>query len=372
MDGFQLFREHLVVAERSEGLRRLRVRPLEGESWLIAAEEPAYTMALGDNREQDSHRIRYLYTSLTTPLSVYELDLRSGERALLKQEPVLGDFSPANYVTERLWVPARDGERIPVSLVYRKGFRRDGSAPLYLTAYGAYGASRDPSFSAARLSLLDRGFVFALAHVRGGQELGRRWYEGGRLLNKMNTFTDFIDVTEHLVREGYAAKDKVFAAGGSAGGLLIGAVANLAPQLYAGMAAHVPFVDVVTTMLDESIPLTTNEFDEWGNPKERQYYEYMLGYSPYDNVRPQPYPPLFVTTGLWDSQVQYWEPAKWVAKLRAMRSERRADRVPGADGGRPRRPFRALPAAARDRRGIRVLPPPRRPARVRALTSPGA
>lgn len=320
IDGFQAFTRFLVVAERSEGLRRLRIKPMDGSSWLIAADEPAYTMALGDNREQDTDKVRYLYTSLTTPNSVFELDVVSGERTLLKQDPVLGDFSAENYRSERLWVPARDGEKIPVSLVYRKGFRRDGSAPLYLHAYGAYGSSRDPSFSVVRLSLLDRGFVFAIAHVRGGQELGRRWYEAGRLLNKMNTFTDFIDVADFLVREGYAAKDKVFAMGGSAGGLLIGAVANMAPERFAGMAAHVPFVDVVTTMLDESIPLTTNEFDEWGNPKEKAFYEYMLSYSPYDNVRPQAYPPLYVTTGLWDSQVQYWEPAKWVAKLRQMRT----------------------------------------------------
>lgn len=320
IDGFQAFTRFLLVAERSDGLRQLRIKPMDGSSWLIAADDPAYTMALGDNREQDTDKVRYLYTSLTTPNSVFELDVRTGERTLLKQDPVLGDFSPANYQSERLWVPARDGEKIPVSLVYRKGFRRNGSAPLYLHGYGAYGASRDPSFSSVRLSLLDRGFVFAIAHVRGGQELGRRWYEAGRLLNKMNTFTDFIDVAEYLVKEGYAAKDKVFAMGGSAGGLLIGAVANMAPQLFAGMAAHVPFVDVVTTMLDESIPLTTNEFDEWGNPKEKVYYEYMLSYSPYDNVRPQAYPPLYVTTGLWDSQVQYWEPAKWVAKLRATRT----------------------------------------------------
>jgi oligopeptidase B len=320
IDGFQAFTRFLVVAERSEGLRRLRIKPMDGSSWLIAADEPAYTMALGDNREQDTDKVRYLYTSLTTPNSVFELDVASGERTLLKQDPVLGDFSAENYRSERLWAPARDGEKIPVSLVYRKGFRRDGSAPLYLHAYGAYGSSRDPSFSTVRLSLLDRGFVFALAHVRGGQELGRRWYEAGRLLNKMNTFTDFIDVADFLVKEGYAAKDKVFAMGGSAGGLLIGAVANMAPERFAGMAAHVPFVDVVTTMLDESIPLTTNEFDEWGNPKEKAFYEYMLSYSPYDNVRPQAYPPLYVTTGLWDSQVQYWEPAKWVAKLRQMRT----------------------------------------------------
>jgi oligopeptidase B len=240
---------------------------------------------------------------------------------LLKQQPVLGDFDASRYVTEYLRAPARDGEKIPVALVYRKGFRKDGSAPVFQYGYGSYGLSTDPVFSSSRLSLLDRGFVYAIAQVRGGQELGRRWYDSGRLLNKKNSFNDFVDVTRFLVKEGYADPKRVFASGGSAGGLLMGAVVNQAPRDYAGIVAHVPFVDVVTTMLDESIPLTTNEYDEWGNPAEKKYYDYMLSYSPYDNVAKQAYPAMLVTTGLWDSQVQYYEPAKWVARLRRLKSD---------------------------------------------------
>jgi oligopeptidase B len=252
---------------------------------------------------------------------VYDYNVRSRQQVLLKRDPVLGPFDPARYATELLWVAAADGAQIPVSLVYRKDFVSNGSAPLLQYGYGAYGLSMDPSFSSSRLSLLDRGFVFALAHVRGGQEMGRYWYDAGRLLSKKNTFEDFIAVTRALVARGYAAKDKVFAMGGSAGGLLMGAVANMSPGDYRGIVAQVPFVDVVTTMLDDSIPLTTNEYDEWGNPLERRYYDYMLSYSPYDNVRAQEYPAMLVTTGLWDSQVQYYEPAKWVAKLRAMKTD---------------------------------------------------
>jgi oligopeptidase B len=274
-------------------------------------------MRLGSNPELDASTLRYVYTSLTTPATTFDYDLRTGERVLRKREPVLGDFDPSNYASELLWAPARDGERVPVSVVYRKGLPRDGSAPLYLYAYGSYGLSADPAFSSARLSLLDRGFVYAIAHVRGGQERGRRWYEAGRLGRKWNTFNDFIDVTDFLVAHGYGARDRVFAAGGSAGGLLVGVIANVAPERYRGLVAHVPFVDIVTTMLDDSIPLTTLEYEEWGNPHEQRHYEYMLSYSPYDNVRAQAYPAMLVTTGLWDSQVQYYEPAKWVAKLRA-------------------------------------------------------
>jgi len=237
---------------------------------------------------------------------------------------VLGDFEPSNYATELVFAPAADGESIPVSIVYRRGVALDGTAPMLQYAYGAYGHSSDPSFSVSRLSLLDRGFVYAIAHVRGGQERGRRWYDAGRLLNKRNTFTDFVDVTRYLVSRSYADPRRVFASGGSAGGLLVGAVANLAASDYKAMVAHVPFVDVVTTMLDESIPLTTNEYDEWGDPNEQAFYEYMLSYAPYDNVTKQDYPALLVTTGLWDSQVQYFEPAKWVARLRAMRTDANA------------------------------------------------
>ncbi len=320
---FALFRDFLVIGERSDGLQRIRVKPWRGGAeFFVRSDDADYTATIGDNREQDTDTLRYDFTSLITPNSVYDLDMKTGARSLRKRDPVLGGYDPANYVAERVWATARDGTRITVSLAYRKGFHRDGSAPLYQYGYGAYGISIDPRFSSPRISLLDRGFVYAIAHVRGGQELGRQWYEDGKLLKKRNTFTDFVDVTEFLVAQGYAAKDKVFAAGGSAGGLLMGAVANLAPQDYRGIVAHVPFVDVVTTMLDESIPLTTNEFDEWGNPKETVFYEYLLSYSPYDNVKAQAYPALLVTTGLWDSQVQYWEPAKWVAKLRALKTDR--------------------------------------------------
>ncbi|RYE72432.1 MAG: S9 family peptidase, partial [Oxalobacteraceae bacterium] len=259
--------------------------------------------------------LRYSYTSLTTPATTYELNTQTGERKLLKQQPVIG-YDSGKYVTERVWVTARDGVKVPVSLVYRQGFKKDGTAALFQYAYGSYGMSMDPAFNLPAISLLDRGVVYAIAHIRGGQEMGRQWYDDGKLLHKKNTFTDFIDVTRGLVAQGYAAKDRVAASGGSAGGLLMGAVANMAPQDYRVMVAQVPFVDVVTTMLDASIPLTTNEYDEWGNPEKKAYYDYMLSYSPYDNVTRQAYPALFVGTGLWDSQVQYWEPAKWVAKLR--------------------------------------------------------
>jgi oligopeptidase B len=294
---------------------------MRGEpEFFIASDEAAYTTSLSANPELDTELVRYAYSSLTTPTTVCDYNVRTREQILLKRDPVVGSFDPANYGTEFLFAAARDGSRIPVSLVYRKDFVRDGSAPLLQYAYGAYGLSTDPSFSSARLSLIDRGFVYAIAHVRGGQEMGRHWYDNGRLLHKKHSFTDFVDVTRHLVAERYAAKDKVFAMGGSAGGLLMGAVANLSPGDYRGIVAQVPFVDVVTTMLDDSIPLTTNEYDEWGNPKERKDYEYMLSYSPYDNVRAQQYPAMFVTTGLWDSQVQYYEPAKWIAKLRALKT----------------------------------------------------
>ena len=320
IENFLVFDTFLAIGERSEGLLRVRVMPWEGDAFHIPTEDAASITWLGRNPALDTTVLRYGYSALSTPSSVLEIDVESGARTLLKREPVLGDFDADNYHSERLWAPARDGELIPVSLVYRKGFSRDGSAPLYQYGYGSYGSSRDPVFNSNRLALLDRGFVYVIAHVRGGQEMGRHWYDDGRLLNKKNSFNDFIDVTRFLVQEGYAHPDKVYAMGGSAGGLLLGAVANMAPELYAGMAVHVPFVDVVSTMLDESIPLTTNEFDEWGNPKLQPWYDYMLSYSPYDNITAQDYPALFVTTGLHDSQVQYWEPAKWVARLRATRT----------------------------------------------------
>jgi oligopeptidase B len=320
--GFDVFRDFLAIEERSGAMRKIRIRPWGGDKdFFIAADEAAYTASLGQNLELDTQIVRYEYTSLTTPATVYDYDIRTGERQLMKRTPVLGDFDPANYRTELVWAEARDGKKVPVSIVYRAGVKRDGTAPMLQYAYGSYGATMDPAFSISRLSLLDRGFVFALAHVRGGQEMGRRWYEDGKLLNKRNTFNDFIDVTRFLVKEGYADPKRVSAMGGSAGGLLMGAVANMAPADYRAIVAQVPFVDVVTTMLDESIPLTTNEFDEWGNPKKKEFYDYMLSYSPYDNVARQAYPAMLVTTGLHDSQVQYWEPAKWVARLRTHKTD---------------------------------------------------
>jgi len=308
------------VSERSDGLMKLRVQRWDGEPSYLAADDPAYAMRFSSNPELHTSKLRYIYTSLTTPATTFEWDLESGERTVLKREPVLGDFDPSNYRSEFVWVRARDGERVPVSIVYRQDVARDGKAPLYLYAYGSYGLCSDPMFSSERLSLLDRGIVFAIAHIRGGQELGRRWYDAGRLLNKWNTFNDFIDVTDYLVEHRYCAPQRIIAAGGSAGGLLMGVLANIAAAKYAALVAHVPFVDIVTTMLDDTIPLTTLEYEEWGNPEDRRFYDYMLSYSPYDNVRAQPYPSMLVTTGLWDSQVQYFEPAKWVAKVRAMRT----------------------------------------------------
>ena len=325
VDGYEVARRFLAVEEHSGGLRKLRLRPWGNDNdgsrdVLVAADEPSYTMSLDVNREFDSDRLRYTYTSLVTPVTTYDYDFTTGNRELLKREPVLGGYDPANYQTEFAWATARDGTKIPVSIVYRRSTPRDGSAPLLQIAYGSYGVSYDPEFSYLPASLLDRGFVYAIAHIRGGQEMGRAWYENGKLLNKMNTFTDFIDVTRWLGAHRYNDPKKVFAIGRSAGGLLMGAIANLAPQDYRGIVTGVPFVDVVTTMLDESIPLTTNEFDEWGNPKEKKYYDYMLSYSPYDNLGRHDYPAIFVHSGLWDSQVQYYEPTKYVARLRARRT----------------------------------------------------
>lgn len=318
IQSFIAFKDHLAINERSDGLRRIRLLSWEDpkQSHYLASDEPSFVMGFSVNPEQDSEWLRYSYTSLTTPNSIYEVHLGTGERRLLKEDEVLGGFDKNDYVTARVWAPAADGVKIPVSLLYRKDFKRDGTAPLYQFAYGSYGISMDPFFRSAVLSLVDRGVVYAIAHIRGGQEMGRHWYEDGKLLNKTNTFDDYIAVTDYLVAEKYAAADKVVGMGGSAGGLLMGAVANQAPEKYRGLIAHVPFVDVVTTMLDESLPLTTNEYDEWGNPNEKAYYDYMLSYSPYDQVSKQAYPAMLITTGFHDSQVQYFEPAKWIAKLR--------------------------------------------------------
>ena len=325
IESFEVSRGYLAINEHSAGLLKLRLRPWAGGAdVVIDSSEPAYAMTLVQTPDIESPTVRYVYSSLIAPRATYDYDMHTGLKELKKQEEVLGGYNPANYVTDYLHATARDGTLIPISIAYRKGTARDGTAPLYQTAYGSYGISNDPTFRPNWVSLLQRGFVIAIAHVRGGQELGRQWFESGRLLHKKNTFTDFIDVTEFLVKLGYGAKDKVFAEGGSAGGLLMGAVANMAPQEYRGIIAYVPFVDVVTTMLDESIPLTTNEFDQWGNPKQKTYYDYMLSYSPYDNVTAQDYPAMLILTGLWDSQVQYYEPAKWVAKLRATKTDRHA------------------------------------------------
>ncbi len=321
--GVELFDDFLVLSERIDGLRRIRVidrRPAGGEHH-IAFEEAAYVAWLGTNPQFDTHKLRFAFSSPVTPDSVFEYNLATGERTLLKQDKVLGGFDPANYRTERFFVDARDGARVPVTVVTPAGFARDGSGPLYQYAYGAYGYSIDPSFSATRLSLLDRGFAVAECHVRGGQEMGRAWYDQGRTTAKANTFNDFIDCSEALIAGGYTSPAGLIAGGGSAGGLLMGAIANMRPDLYRVIYAAVPFVDVLTTMLDDSIPLTTGEYDEWGNPHEKPAYDYILSYSPYDNVTAQSYPNLIITTGLHDSQVQYFEPAKWVAKLRAHKTD---------------------------------------------------
>ncbi|MDD3715825.1 MAG: S9 family peptidase [Candidatus Marinimicrobia bacterium] len=317
LERVEFFKDRYVLQERSQAQPRLRILSYDGkDDTYIRFDEEVYDVFIGVNREFHARELRFVYESMTTPASTYDQDLISGERVLRKQREVLGDFDPADYETKRLWADARDGVKIPLSLVCRKGTALDGSAPLVLYGYGSYGINMDPYFSSVRLSLLDRGFIYVIAHIRGGQEMGRYWYEDGKLLKKMNSFTDFIDCADYLVKINYARYDKMVAVGGSAGGLLVGAVANMAPEKFAAIVAQVPFVDVLTTMLDESIPLTTSEYDEWGNPNNKEYYDYMLQYSPYDNVKAQHYPHMLVTTGLHDSQVQYWEPAKWTAKLR--------------------------------------------------------
>ncbi|OWP62410.1 oligopeptidase B [Hymenobacter amundsenii] len=323
LENMELLRDYLVLGERHEGLLKLRVRPWHNptQEHYLPFGEPTYTAAIGINPEFDTTVLRYVYSSLTTPTSTFDYDLATRHSTLRKEQPVLGGFRKQDYATERLYAPAADGTRIPLSVVYKKGFKLDGSAPLLQYAYGSYGLSMDATFSAARLSLLDRGFVYVICHIRGGQELGRQWYENGKKLRKKNTFTDFTDCSKYLITQQYTAADRLFAMGGSAGGLLMGAIINLHPELYRGVVAAVPFVDVVTTMLDDTIPLTTGEYDEWGNPNQQEFYDYMLSYSPYDNVQAQAYPNMLVTTGLHDSQVQYFEPAKWVAKLRALKTD---------------------------------------------------
>jgi len=319
---FEIFHDHLVLEERKRGLTHIRVMPWSGgDGYDLEFDEPAYRAHVGTNPEMNTTVLRFEYTSMKTPLSIYDLDMNSQQRTLLKQEEVLGGFKSEDYESERLYAPASDGTEIPLSIVYRKGTLRDGQNPLLLYGYGSYGISIDAAFASPRLSLIDRGFVFAIAHVRGGQELGRQWYEDGKLLKKKNSFTDFIACAEFLIREKFTNSDRLFAMGRSAGGLLMGAVTNMRPDLFRGIVAEVPFVDVVTTMLDPSIPLTTSEYDEWGDPNQKEYYEYMLSYSPYDNVEAKDYPNLLITGGLHDPQVQYWEPAKWTAKVRALKTD---------------------------------------------------
>jgi oligopeptidase B len=320
---FEIFKDYLVLEERSRGLNQIRVVPWSGSGeHYLEFDEPAYRANLGTNLEFDTTTLRFEYTSMKTPLSIYDYDMVARTKILLKQEEVLGDFKADDYVTERLYALAADGTEIPLSIVYRKGIRRDGQNPLLLYGYGAYGLSIDPTFASPRLSLIDRGFIYAIAHVRGGQELGRQWYEDGKLLKKKNTFNDFIACAEYLIREQFTNPGKLFAMGRSAGGLLMGAITNMRPELFNGLVAEVPFVDVITTMLDPTIPLTTGEYDEWGDPDQKEYYDYMLSYSPYDNVEAKNYPNLLITGGLHDSQVQYWEPAKWAAKLRALKTDK--------------------------------------------------
>ena len=322
-EGFELFDKWLVVQERVKGLNNLRIiNRTDSTGQNIDFGEEAYTAGISVNPNSNTDLFRFSYSSLTTPNSIIDYNILTKEKKVLKQDEVLGGFNKDNYESKRLWAKATDGTLVPVSIVYKKGFVKDGKAPLLLYAYGSYGISTDPGFRSAILSLLDRGFVYALAHIRGGSEMGRSWYEDGKLLKKKNTFTDFNDCAQYLVNEKYTNSNQLFAMGGSAGGLLMGAILNMRPDLYKGVIAAVPFVDVVTTMLDESIPLTTAEWDEWGDPRKPEYYDYMLSYSPYDQVKKINYPNILVTTGYWDSQVQYWEPAKWVAKLRDMKTDK--------------------------------------------------
>nr|WP_315214801.1 S9 family peptidase [uncultured Flavobacterium sp.] len=322
IEDIEIFRNYLVVEERSNGLNHIRIMPWSGagEYYLPFGSE-TYNAYTTTNVDFDTDVLRYSYQSLATPSSVIDFNMTTKEKEIKKEQQVLGGkFDKNNYIEERIWATATDGTKLPISMVYRKELKKDGKNPLLLYAYGSYGITMDTYFSSTRLSILDRGFVFAIAHIRGGEDLGRQWYEDGKLLKKKNTFTDFIDCSKHVIKEKYTSPEHLYAEGGSAGGLLMGAVVNMAPELYNGVIAQVPFVDVITTMLDDSIPLTTGEYDEWGNPNVKKYYDYMLSYSPYDNVTAQKYPNMYVSTGLHDSQVQYWEPAKWVAKLRTKKT----------------------------------------------------
>ncbi|MEO0570556.1 MAG: S9 family peptidase [Bacteroidota bacterium] len=323
LEDVEIFENFYVVTERDQGLNKMKiVRWDNGESYYLPFESETYVAGPTTNLDFETDKLRYFYNAMTSPYSIIEFDMETKDKAILKEQQVLGDsFDKANYKSERIWAVAGDGEKIPISLVYHKDTPLDGTSPLLQYAYGSYGSTVDPYFSSVRLSLLDRGFIYAISHVRGGEYLGRTWYENGRLFNKKNTFKDFVDCSKFLIAKEYTSQEHLYAMGGSAGGLLVGAVINMAPELYHGILALVPFVDVVTTMLDDSIPLTTGEYDEWGNPNKMDYYAYMKSYSPYDQVEAQAYPHIYVSTGLHDSQVQYWEPAKWVAKLREMKTD---------------------------------------------------
>lgn len=325
LEGIDIFKNYLVISERSNGLTQINIRPWNAQenAYYLPFPNETYTAYTTTNVDFDTNQLRFGFQSMATPASVMEINMNTKEQTVLKEQEVLGDFNKDDYEEVRLWANAQDGTKIPISIVYKKGIKKNGKNPLLLYAYGSYGATMDPYFSSTRLSLLDRGFIYAIAHIRGGEELGREWYENGKLLKKKNTFTDFIDCSRFLIDEKYTSPEHLYAEGGSAGGLLMGAIINMAPELYNGVIAQVPFVDVVTTMLDDSIPLTTGEYDEWGNPNEKIYYDYMKSYSPYDNVTAQDYPNLYISTGFHDSQVQYWEPAKWIAKIRALRTNKK-------------------------------------------------
>lgn len=322
LEGIDIFKEYLVVSERFDGLNKIRIMPWNGgEEYYLPFEIETYTAYTTTNIDFDTEILRYGYQSMATPSSIIDFNMRTKEKIVLKEQEVLGGkFDKNNYIEERIWATATDGTKVPMSMVYKKGIKLNGQNPFLLYAYGSYGMTMDPYFSTTRLSLLDRGFIYAIAHVRGGEDLGRNWYEDGKLLKKKNTFTDFIDCSKYVIEQKYTSPEHLYAEGGSAGGLLMGAIVNMNPELYNGVIAQVPFVDVVTTMLDETIPLTTGEYDEWGNPNKKKYYNYMLSYSPYDNVEKKEYPNMYISTGLHDSQVQYWEPAKWIAKLRVYKT----------------------------------------------------
>ncbi|GAB4156371.1 MAG: oligopeptidase B [Winogradskyella sp.] len=323
IEDIDIFKNYLVISERDNGLNKIRIKRWDNtEDYYLPFDNETYTAYTTTNVEFDTENLRYAYNALTTPSSIIEFNMKTKTKTILKEQEVLGGkFSKDNYTSERIWATAKDGTRIPMSVVYKKGVKKDGNNPLLQYAYGSYGSTIDPYFSTIRLSLLDRGFIYVIAHVRGGEYLGRQWYEDGKLLKKKNTFSDFVSCSIHLIKEKYTSSKHLYAMGGSAGGLLMGAIINIAPELYNGIIAAVPFVDVVTTMLDDSIPLTTGEYDEWGNPNDKLYYEYIKSYSPYDNIEAKNYPHMLVTSGLHDSQVQYWEPTKWVAKLRGMKTD---------------------------------------------------